>query len=110
MMLGHSSAERAEARSSQGPERGNRGLPVFPPAAGLFSRRNFARVFHAVSLSSFQRGRSELMPPSFKRLSRDPDHVASGRVNGRVVRRRLFLLAPVPAGFRVIAFTLTVAS
>src|SRR5262245_45098240 len=110
MMLGHSSAERAEARSSQGPERGNRGLPVFPPAAGFFSRRNFARVFHAVSLSSFQRGRSELMPPSLKRLSRDPDHVVSGRINWRAVKRRLFLVAPKLVGFRVIAFRFTAAS
>src|SRR5215831_4376711 len=46
MMLGHSSAERAEARSSQGPERGNRGLPVF-----LFRRR--PDFFHAEILRAF---------------------------------------------------------
>ena len=85
-------------------------LEVFTIVEGMsafFSRRNFACVFHAVSLSSFQRGRPELMPPSFKRLSRDPDHVVSGRINWRAVKRRLFLVAPKPVGFRVIAFRLT---
>jgi len=47
------------------------------------------------------------MPPSFKRLSRDLDHVVSGWINWRAVKRRLFLVAPKPVGFRVIAFRLT---